>query len=188
MYGFLAFRQNIAAHYLVAPKLPGGARKFTIAGIKKRTVINLTACKAATAAPTPNSSPTRLIPIVPPGAAPSKATTLSTPRNRLIKSPTKTPLIRSVKVIIKAGFQSNCNSVNVSLFSPVPITVPIAIPRTVLVPKGQSATSSWPLMLNKPAPKIAPKRGAAGIPVRSIREPKDAPARRYKSKVTKEGI
>ena len=46
---------------------------LTIAGMSNNTVISLTACNAATAAPTPNSAPTRLIPIVPPGAAPNRA-------------------------------------------------------------------------------------------------------------------
>ena len=94
-------------------------------------------------------------------------------------------IYKRVKVITKAGFQSNCNSPKVSLLIPVPITVPIPIPSIVLVPKGHEATSSCPLTLNRPAPNIAPKSGPAGIPVNSIRTPKDAPPRRYSSKVTK---
>ena len=167
---------------------PTGSRRVEIAGITKRSVINLTVCKVATAAPTPYSAPIRLIAMVPPGAEPNRAIIFSTPKNLLINSPTNKPVVKSMKVINNAGFQSDCSSANVSLLIPVPITVPIHIPSTVFVPKGQAATSSFPLTLNKPAPNIAPNSDAAGMPVSSRREPKAAPARRYIIKVINGGI
>ena len=47
---------------------PNKFKHFTIKGRIRSTVINLTACRVATAAPTPYSDPTRLIPLMPPGA------------------------------------------------------------------------------------------------------------------------
>ena len=88
--------------------------KLRTAGIRSKTVISLTACKAATAAPTPYSAPTKLIPIVPPGAEPKIATIGSTPRILLISKATKIPVTNRLKVIINAGFQRIFNSPNVS--------------------------------------------------------------------------
>ena len=85
------------------------ASNLTTEGSKKRIVISLTACIAATAAPTPNSAPTRLIPSVPPGAAPKRAITGSTPRSLLLIKPTINPVNTRLIVINKAGFQSDCN-------------------------------------------------------------------------------
>ena len=46
---------------------PKKFKSLTTKGRIRSTVINLTACKVATAAPTPYSEPTRLIPLIPPG-------------------------------------------------------------------------------------------------------------------------
>ena len=43
---------------------------MTTNGRIRSTVISLTAWRVATAAPTPYSEPTRLMPLIPPGAAP----------------------------------------------------------------------------------------------------------------------
>ena len=88
--------------------------KFKIAGISSKTVISLTACKAATAAPTPYSAPTKLIPIVPPGAEPKIAIIGSTPRILLMIKATIIPVIKRLIVIINAGFQRIFNSPKVS--------------------------------------------------------------------------
>ena len=151
--------------------------KFKRAGINNKTVINLTACKAATEAPTPYSDPTRLIPIVPPGAEPNTAIAVSIPKNLLIRNAIKSPVINKENVIINAGFHKFCNSLKVSWLIPVPITVPIPIPSAVFVPNGQTAASIRPLALKTPAPMIAPNKEAAGIPVKIIKVPKPAPAR-----------
>ena len=60
----------------------------------------------------------------------------------------------------------------------VPMTVPIPISNIVLVPLGQFANSTLPLMLSMLAPIKAPARGAAGIPVLSANVPKIPPANR----------
>ena len=49
---------------------PNKFKHLTTKGRIRSTVINLTACRVATAAPTPYSEPTRLMPLIPPGAAP----------------------------------------------------------------------------------------------------------------------
>ena len=151
-------------------------KKLINAGISNNTVTNLTACRAATAAPTPNSAPIRLIPIVPPGEEPKIATVVSIPKNLLIRKAISKPVNNKENVIINAGFHRFCNSPKVSLFIPVPMTVPIPIPRAVFVPKGQTAISSCPLALRIPDPIIAPKSDAAGMPVKIIKVPIPAPA------------
>jgi len=66
-------------------------------------VINLTACKVATAGPTPYSDPTRLIPLIPPGAAPRIVVMISILSNLLVHNQTANPVITKVKVINIAG-------------------------------------------------------------------------------------
>ena len=58
--------------------IPNRFKHFTTKGRIKRTVINLTACRVATAAPTPYSEPTRLM-LIPPGAAPKGITPVLQP-------------------------------------------------------------------------------------------------------------
>ena len=60
----------------------------------------------------------------------------------------------------------------------MPITVPMLISNIVLVPIGQSAISTLPLMLSMLAPIKAPARGAAGMPVFRAKAPKKEPASR----------
>ena len=67
-------------------------------------------------------------------------------------------------------------------------TVPMPISRTVRVPAGHVAGSSWPLMLTMPAPSKAPARGAAGMPLNRASSPMAVPASRYSASVAKEGI
>jgi len=74
-----------------------------IKGRIKSTVINLTACRVATAAPTPYSDPTRLIPLIPPGAAPKIVVITSIFSNLLVHNPIANPVITKVKVINMAG-------------------------------------------------------------------------------------
>ena len=78
-----------------------------------------------------------------------------------------------------AGLHKLWRSTNESLVNDVPITVPIAISKIVLVPIGHSAMSTLPLMLSMLAPIKAPARGAAGIPVFRAKAPKIQPAIRY---------
>ena len=66
-------------------------------------MINLTACKVATAGPTPYSDPTRLIPLKPPGAAPRIVVIISILSNLLVHKPIAYPVITRVKVINIAG-------------------------------------------------------------------------------------
>ena len=78
-------------------------KNFTTKGRIKSTVINLTACKVATAGPTPYSDPTRLIPLIPPGAAPRIVVMISILSNLLVHNPIANPVITKVKVINMAG-------------------------------------------------------------------------------------
>ena len=97
----------------------------------RRTVINLTACRVATAGPTPYSEPTRLIPLIPPGAAPRIVVMISILSNLLVNNPIANPVITKVKVIKIAGFHKLCRSANESLVSDVPITVLLILPLIV---------------------------------------------------------
>ena len=76
---------------------------MTTKGRIKSTVINRTACKVATAAPTPYSDPTRLMPLIPPGAAPRIVVITSILSNLLVHKPIANPVITRVKVIKMAG-------------------------------------------------------------------------------------
>ena len=152
-------------------------RDFTTNGSIKSTVISLTACNVATAAPTPYSDPTKLIPLIPPGAAPRIVVMISTPSKRLVQSPIARPVITNVKVINIAGFHNICSSFKESFVKDVPITVPIPISNIVLVPTGQFATSIFPLRLKILAPSKAPANGAAGIPVFKASNPIKEPAK-----------
>ncbi len=69
----------------------------------RRTLINLTACRVSTAAPTPYSDPTRLIRLIPPGAAPRIVVITSILSNRLVHNLITNPLAIRVKVIKIAG-------------------------------------------------------------------------------------
>ena len=109
---------------------------FTTKGRIKRTVINLTAWRVATAGPTPYSEPTRLMPLIPPGAAPSIVVIISTLSILLVHKPTASPVNTRVKVIRIAGLHKVCNSTREFLVRLVPITVPIPISNNVLVPFG----------------------------------------------------
>ena len=82
---------------------PNIFRHFTTNGRMRSTVINLTACRVATAAPTPYSDPTRLIPLIPPGAAPKIVVIISILSNLLVHKPIANPVITKVKVINIAG-------------------------------------------------------------------------------------
>ena len=156
--------------------MPNIFKHFTTKGRIKSTVINLTACRVATAAPTPYSDPTRLIPLIPPGAAPRIVVITSILSNLLVHNPIANPVITKVKVINIAGLHKLWRSTNESLVNDVPITVPIPISKIVLVPIGHSAISTLPLMLSMLAPIKAPARGAAGIPVFRAKAPKILPA------------
>ena len=83
---------------------PNMFKNFTIKGRIRSTVINLTACRVATAAPTPYSDPTRLIPLIPPGAAPRIVVITSIFSNLLVHNPIANPVKTKVKVIKMAGF------------------------------------------------------------------------------------
>ena len=78
-------------------------KHFTIRGRIKSTVINLTACRVATAAPTPYSDPTRLMPLIPPGAAPRMVVITSILSNLLVHNQMANHVITKVKVIKIAG-------------------------------------------------------------------------------------
>ena len=82
---------------------PNKFKNFTIKGRIRSTVINRTACKVATAAPTPYSDPTKLIPLIPPGAAPRMVVIKSIFSNLLVHNPIAKPVITKVKVIKMAG-------------------------------------------------------------------------------------
>ena len=156
--------------------IPNKFSIFTINGNIKSIVINLTACRVATAGPTPYSEPTRLIPLIPPGAAPRIVVIMSTFNNLLVHKPMAKPVKTSVKVIRIAGFHKVCNSTKEFFVRLVPITVPIPISNKVLVPAGHVAVSIFPLILKILAPINAPAIGAAGMPVFRATAPKEAPA------------
>ena len=166
---------SIEIYDLINPNI---FKHFTTNGRIKSTVINLTACRVATAAPTPYSDPTRLMPLIPPGAAPRIVVITSIFSNLLVHNPIANPVITKVKVIRIAGLHKLCRSTNESLVKDVPITVPIPISNIVLVPIGQSAISTLPLILRMLEPIKAPARGAAGIPVFRAKAPKIPPATR----------
>ena len=84
--------------------IPNKFKHFTIKGRINSTVINLTACRVATAAPTPYSDPTKLMPLMPPGAAPRIVVITSMFNNLLVHNPIAKPVITRVKVIKMAGF------------------------------------------------------------------------------------
>ena len=155
---------------------PNKFKHFTTKGRIRSTVINRTACRVATAAPTPYSEPTRLMPLIPPGAAPRIVVITSMLSNLLVHSPIASPVITKVKVIKIAGLHKLCRSMKESLVKDVPITVPIPISNIVLVPIGHSAMSTLPLMLSMLEPIKAPASGAAGIPVLRAKAPKIPPA------------
>ena len=77
---------------------------MTTNGSIKSTVINLTAWRVATAAPKPYSEPTRVIPLIPPRAAPRIVVIISTLSNLLVHNPIAIPVITNVNVIKMAGF------------------------------------------------------------------------------------
>ena len=120
--------------------------------------------------------PTKLIPLIPPGAAPRIVVIISTLSNLLVHKPIAKPVIISVNVIKIAGFHKVCNSTNESLVKLVPITVPMPISNIVLVPFGHAAGSTFPLMPKILAPIKAPASGAAGMPVFKANAPKAEPA------------
>ena len=106
---------------------PKGSRSLTINGRTIRTVFSLIAWRAATAAPAPNSSLTKLIPLIPPGAAPNNDVIGSIPNSRLLQRPIATPLKTNVIVITNAGFQSFARVLSELVVNDVPMIVPIAI-------------------------------------------------------------
>ena len=77
-------------------------KHFTTKGRIRSTVINLTACRVATAAPTPYSEPSRLI-ALPTGAAPRIVVITSILGNQLVHNIIANPVIIKVKVIKIAG-------------------------------------------------------------------------------------
>ena len=164
---------SIDIYDLITPNM---FKHFTTKGSIKRTVISLTAWSVATAAPTPYSEPTRLMPLMPPGAAPRIVVMTSMLSNLLVNNPIANPVITKVKVIKIAGRHKIWRSTKESLVNDVPVTVPIPISNAILVPIGHSAISTLPLMLNMLAPIKAPVRGAAGIPVFRAKAPKILPA------------
>ena len=83
--------------------IPNKFKHFTTKGRISSTVINRTACRVATAAPTPYSEPTKLIPLMPPGAAPRIVVITSILSNLLVHKPIANPVITNVKVIKIAG-------------------------------------------------------------------------------------
>ena len=104
--------------------IPNKFNNFTTRGRMRRTVINLTACRVATAGPTPYSEPTRLMPLIPPGAAPSIVVIMSTPRILLVHKPITSPVKTKVNVIKIAGFHKVCNSTKEFFVRLVPIKAP----------------------------------------------------------------
>ncbi len=156
--------------------IPSRLSIFTIKGNIKSTVINLTAWRVATAAPTPYSEPTRLIPLIPPGAAPSSDVIISIFNNLLVHNPIAKPVITKVNVIKIAGSHKVFNSTHEYFVKLVPITVPIPISNIVLVPFSHVVASIFSLMLKILAPIKAPARGAAGMPVFRANAPNVAPA------------
>ena len=91
---------SIDIYGLITPNM---VKHLTTKGRISSTVINLTACRVATAAPTPYSEPTRLIPLIPPGAAPRIVVITSILSNLLVHNPIANPVITKVKVINIAG-------------------------------------------------------------------------------------
>ena len=83
--------------------IPNKYKHFTTKGRISSTVINRTACRVATAAPTPYSDPTRLMPLMPPGAAPRIVVITSILSNLLVHNPIANPVITKVNVIKIAG-------------------------------------------------------------------------------------
>ena len=61
-----------------------------------------------------NSAPTRLIPLIPPGAEPRSEIIGSIPSKRLVQRPTTIPVQTRVIVISNAGFQMTCNCFNMN--------------------------------------------------------------------------
>ena len=122
--------------------MPNKFKHLTTKGRIRSTVINLTAWSVATAAPTPYSDPTRLMPLMPPGAAPRIVVITSILSNLLVHNPIAKPVITKVKVIKIAGLHRLWRSTNESLVNDVPMTVPIPISNIVLVPIGHSAIST----------------------------------------------
>ena len=82
---------------------PNKFKNFTIKGRIRSKVINRTACKVATAAPTPYSDPTKLIPLIPLGATPRIVVIKSIFINLLDHSSIAKPVLTKVKVIKMAG-------------------------------------------------------------------------------------
>ena len=83
---------------------PNKFKHLTTKGRIRSTVISRTAWRVATAAPTPYSDPTRLMPLMPPGAAPRIVVITSILSNLLVHNPIANPVIIKVKVIKMAGF------------------------------------------------------------------------------------
>ena len=83
--------------------IPNKFKHLTTKGRMRSTVIKRTACRVATAAPTPYSDPTRLMPLMPPGAAPRIVVITSIFNNLLVHNPIANPVITKVKVIKIAG-------------------------------------------------------------------------------------
>ena len=115
---------SIEIYDLINPNI---FKHFTTNGRIRSTVINLTAWRVATAAPTPYSDPTRLIPLIPPGAAPRIVVITSKLSNLLVHNPIASPVITKVKVINMAGLHKFWISTNESFVNDVPMTVPIPI-------------------------------------------------------------
>ena len=65
--------------------------------------MKLTAFRVETAAPTPYSDPTRLIPLIPPGEAPRIVVITFILSNLLVHNPIANPVITKVKMIKIAG-------------------------------------------------------------------------------------
>ena len=149
---------------------------FTTKGRIKSTVIKLTAWRVATEAPTPYSELTRLIPLIPPGAAHRIVVITSIWSNLLVHNQITNPVVTKVKVIKIVGLHKIWRSTNESFVNDVPMTVPIPISKIFLVPIGHYAGSTLPLMLGMLAPIKAPARGKVGIPVFRAKAPKKLPA------------
>ena len=141
---------------------PNKLKHLTIKGRIRNILINLTACKVATAAPTPYSDPTRLIPQMPPGVAPRIFVITFILNNLFVHNPIVNPVITKAKVIKMAGLHKLWRITNDSLVNVVPIIVRILIFNIFLVPIGHSAISNFPLLLimlapiKAKAPKIPP--------------------------------
>ena len=142
---------------------PNILKHFTIKGRIRGTLIILIACRVAIAAPTSYSNPIRLIPLIPPGAAPRIVVITSILSNLLIHNPIANSVITKVKVNKIAGLHKVWRSINESLVNYVPVTVPMLISKIVLVPIGHSAILTLPLMLSMLALIKAPAIGAAEI-------------------------